>query len=100
MKRTTVFLEEDLQRELKIVAEYKQMPAASVLRDALDQYLRAERKKRDRKLRFLAIGRSGTRTTADRHEELLWKDLEPHEKSAKAGKGSRRRVRKTPGTHS
>jgi predicted transcriptional regulator len=78
MKRTTVFLEEELQRELKIVAEYKRLPAASVLRDALDQYLRAERKKRGRKLRFVAVGRSGTKTTADRHEELLWKDLEPH----------------------
>ena len=93
MKRTTVFLEEELQRELKIVAAYKQLPAASVLRDALDQYLRAERKRRDRKLGFLAIGRSGTRTTADRHEDLLWKDLEPHGKPAKAGKGSRRRAR-------
>ena len=87
MKRTTVFLDERLQRELKIVAEYRRVPAASVLRDALDQYLGAERKKRDRKLRFLAIGRSGTRTTADRHEELLWKELEPHETPAKAGTG-------------
>jgi predicted transcriptional regulator len=93
MKRTTVFLEEELQRELKIVAEYKRLPAASVLRDALDQYLRAERKKRDRKLRFLAVGRSGTKTTADRHEELLWKDLEPHGKTARAAKKSGQRGR-------
>jgi predicted transcriptional regulator len=93
MKRTTIFLEEELQRELKIVAEYKRLPAASVLRDALDQYLRAERKKRDRKLRFLAVGRSGTKTTADRHEELLWKDLEPHGKPAGAAKKTRRHGR-------
>jgi predicted transcriptional regulator len=93
MKRTTVFLDEELQREMKIVAEYKRLPAASILRDALDQYLRAEGKKRDRKLRFLAVGRSGTKTTADRHEELLWKDLEPHGKPIRAAKKSGRRGR-------
>jgi predicted transcriptional regulator len=91
MKRTTVFMEEDLQRELKIVADYKKVPAASVLRDALDQYLRGERKRRAHTLRFIAVGRSGTKTTADRHEELLWKDLEPHGKARQTGKRSRRR---------
>ncbi len=93
MKRTTVFLEEELQRELKIVAGYKGLPAASVLRDALDQYLRAERKKRGRKLRFLAVGRSGTRTTAERHEQLLWRDLEPHGGPLRTPKKTGRRGR-------
>ncbi len=91
MKRTTVFLEEDLQRELRIIADYKKVPAASILREALDQYLHGERGRRARTLRFLAVGRSGTRKTADRHEELLWKDLEPHGEAARPGKRSRRR---------
>jgi metal-responsive CopG/Arc/MetJ family transcriptional regulator len=86
MKRTTVFLEEDLQRELKIVAQYKGVPAASVLRDAIDEYLRAERKRRPRALSIMAIGRSSRRDTAERHEELLWKDLSPHGGSPKPRK--------------
>ena len=91
MKRTTIFLEEELQREIKIVAEYKGVPAASVLRDAIHDYLRAERKRRPRTLSIMAIGRSGRRDIADRHEELLWKDLTPHGGSPKPAKTKRPR---------
>lgn len=91
MKRTTIFLEEQLQRELKIVAEYKGVPAASVLRDALDEYLRAERTRRPRSLSFMAVGRSGREDIAERHEEILWKGLGPHSPSPKPKRAKRRR---------
>lgn len=91
MKRTTVFLDEELQRELKIVAEYKGVPVASVLRDALDEYLRGERKRRPQTLSFLAIGRSGLKDIAERHEEILWKRLEPHSPSPQPKKTKRSR---------
>ena len=91
MKRTTVFLEEELQRELKMVAEYKGVPAASVLRDAVDEYLRAERKRRPRTLSILGIGRGSGNNIAERHEELLWQDLTPHGGSPKPRKARRPR---------
>jgi predicted transcriptional regulator len=83
MKRTTVFLDEEAQRELRLLAERENAPAASLLREAVDQYLTARRQKPRKPLRFLAAGRSGTRTTAARHEELLFRDLEPHGKARK-----------------
>jgi hypothetical protein len=78
MKRTTVFLEEEAERELRLVAERKGVPAASVLREAIDRYLGEERRKTPRPLRFLAAGHSGTRKTAEREEDLVFRDLKPH----------------------
>jgi len=78
MKRTTVFLDEEVQRELRFVAERRGEPAANVLREAVDQYLEGQRKKRPRAPRFIAAGRSGTRKTAQNHEEIVFRDLEPH----------------------
>ncbi len=78
MKRTTVFLEEESERELRLIAERKGVAAASVLREAIDRYLGEERRKTPRPLRFLAAGRSGTRKTAQREEDFVFRDLEPH----------------------
>jgi hypothetical protein len=78
MKRTTVFLEEGAERELRLIAGRRGVAAASVLREAIDHYLGEERKKTPRPLRFLAAGRSGTRKTTQREEDLVFRDLEPH----------------------
>ena len=78
MKRTTVFLDEAAERDLRLLAERKGVAAASVLREAIDRYLGEERRKTPRLLRFLAAGRSGTRKTAERQEDLVFRDLEPH----------------------
>jgi predicted DNA-binding protein len=78
MKRTTVFLEERVERDLRLVATRKGVPAASLVREALERFLEKETQIATRSLRFVASGRSGSRSTADRHEEILWRDLEPH----------------------
>jgi ribbon-helix-helix protein len=83
MKRTTVFLEEQAEQELRILAERDSVPAASLLREAVDQYLVARRRKAKTSLGFLAAGRSGSRTTAENHEELLFQDLRANGPSAK-----------------
>lgn len=92
MKRTTVFLEEEAERELRLVAERKGVPAASVLREAIDRYLGGERRKTPRPLRFLAAGRSGTRRTAQRQEDIVFRDLEPHAVAPKTRRKSSRKV--------
>ncbi len=78
MKRTTVFLDEEAEQDLRLLAERKGVPAASVLREAIDRYLGEERRKTGLPVRFLAVGRSGTRTTSERQEKLVFRDLEPH----------------------
>jgi hypothetical protein len=79
MKRTTIFLDEALERDLQLMASRERRPMASLVREALATYVANHRTARVPKLSFLGIGTSGHRDTADRHEELLWRDLAPHE---------------------
>lgn len=76
MKRTTIFLDEDLERRLRDAARRDGRPAAGLVREALDTYL-AAREARGTPLPPIA-GRftSGQADTADRVDELLWTD--PH----------------------
>jgi predicted transcriptional regulator len=76
MKRTTVFLEEDVQAELAALARRRGKPVATLVREALRRYVKSAGR-RNTGLRFVAIGRSGKRDTAERHEELLFQDLRP-----------------------
>jgi hypothetical protein len=92
MKRTTIFLEEAADRELRLVAERKGVAAARVLREAIDRYLGEERRKTPRSLRFLAAGRSGTRKTAQRQEDFVFRDLEPHAATAKTRRKPSRKL--------
>ena len=85
VKRTTVFLAEDAERDLKSLAARQGEPVASLIREAIDEYL-ASRKKERRALGFVAAARSGRDDVATRHEELLWMDLAPHGESATARK--------------
>lgn len=89
MKRTTVFLDEGLEREMRSMAESRGKPVASLVREALGRYVAFETKRRP-PLRFLAAGRSGKSDTAERHEELLFRDLTPHGKSPRQTRRSRR----------
>jgi predicted transcriptional regulator len=77
MKRTTVFLEEAIERDVRAIAERRGVPASLVVREALERYVSAERRK-SRPLGFVAAGRSGRRDVAERHEDLLFGDLRPH----------------------
>jgi hypothetical protein len=89
MKRTTLFLEEGTERELHLLAQREKLPVAALVRDALGRYLDEAKRGKGLRLRFLAAGRSGHHDTAERAEELLWADLQPHS----SGPRGRTRVR-------
>jgi len=77
MKRTTVFLYETLECDLKALARQQGRPVADMIREAITDYVAREKEKARRPLRFVAIGRSDHSDTAERHEELLFTGPEP-----------------------
>lgn len=78
MKRTTLFVEESVEHELHTLARRKGVPVSALVRESLARYLTEQNRSRTFALRFLAQGRSGRQDIAERHEELLWRDLGPH----------------------
>ena len=89
MKRTTVFLHEPTECDLKALASEQGRPVAELVREALVEYVGRHTAKARRPLRFVGIGRSGHTDTAERHEELLFADVAPHG-AARAGVPRRR----------
>jgi len=87
MKRTTIFVPESLERDLQLYAQREQQTVASVVREALAEYL-ATRLPAASLPSFTAIGRSGRKDTASRHEDLLWRD--PHKNPSPASSGGYR----------
>ena len=78
MKRTTIFIPETLERDLQLYARRAGRPVASVVREAVAQYLSHA----DAGVglpSFAGIGASGRTDTADRHEELVFAGLRPHD---------------------
>ncbi len=75
MKRTTIFIEEGIERELRLVARRRGRSVAAIVRDAIAREVAAEVRP---PLSFIGVGDSGRRDVAERHEEFLWKALEPH----------------------
>jgi len=77
MKRTTIFIPESLERDLQLYARRAGRPVASVVREAVEQYL--THASADAGLpSFAGIGASGKSDGAERHEALLFRGLEPH----------------------
>lgn len=74
MKRTTIFVDESLERELQAIAAREQRPVASLVREAIAAYVAA--RPGVQRLSFESAGRSGRSDVASRHEDLLWR--EPH----------------------
>ena len=72
MKRTTIFIEPQLERELQALARRSGRPMAAIVREAVAQYVAADRERRPSRLGFVASGRSGRRDIAERHEDLLF----------------------------
>ena len=72
MKRTTVFADESILRQLREVAKRENSTVAEVTRKALSEYVSRRRSKRSR-LSLIGIGRSGRKDVAERAEELLRK---------------------------
>ncbi len=87
MKRTTIFIDEQLESELRDLAHRKKRPVAAEVRDALARHVTEERAAGPPSLSFVAIGRSGRRDTAERHEELVFARLRPR---ARRPRGKRR----------
>jgi hypothetical protein len=78
MKRTTVFIDESIEADLRALARRQQRPVAALVREAVEQYVVAGRQAGPARPGFVAIGRSGFGDTAERHEEMLFADLAPH----------------------
>jgi hypothetical protein len=97
MKRTTLFLDPELEQDLKRLAVREGRSTASVVREALVAYCATRLQEPAPRPRFVAIGRSGHRTTATSHEDLLWTDLEPHGDQAPRPRAPRRVPRRRPG---
>jgi predicted transcriptional regulator len=72
MKRTTLFIDPQLERELQALARRDGRPMAALVREAVAQYVAAAREQGSARLGFIAVGRSGRADIADRHEELLF----------------------------
>lgn len=71
MKRTTLFIDEGMERDLQALARRRAVPVSELVRESLGQYLAAENQKQGFTLRFLGRGRSGRKDIAEGHEDLL-----------------------------
>ena len=78
MKRTTIFVPESLERDLQLLANRARKPTAVVVREALAEYV-AKRRPARALPSFVGAFSSGHSDTAERHEELLFANLAPHE---------------------
>jgi plasmid stability protein len=91
MKRTTIFIDEGIERELRLVARRRGRSVAAVVREAIAREVAAEAR---RPLSFVGAGDSGRHDVAERHEQLLFEALEPHSvakpRGAKRGQFRRR----------
>ena len=89
MKRTTVFLDESLEKELQVLARERGTAVASLVREALSAYVATA--KAAPTLSFIGAGASGRSDVAERHEHLLWR--EPHADSPRKDRRTRRKAR-------
>jgi hypothetical protein len=88
MKRTTIFVPEDLERDLQLYARRDGRPAASLVREALAGYI-ARRRQEQPLPAFAGQFASGRADTADRHDELLFRSLGPHDDRPRAPRSRR-----------
>jgi hypothetical protein len=77
MKRTTIFVPEALERDLQLCAERDGKPVAALFREAVAAYL-AGRRSATGLPSFAGAFDSGRADTAERHEEMVFRDLMPH----------------------
>jgi hypothetical protein len=90
MKRTTIFVPESLERDLQLYASRRKKPTAAVVREALAEYL--SRRQATRTLpSFTGAFSSGRADTVDRHEEILFRKLAPHNSRPVARKSRAKR---------
>ena len=73
MKRTTIFADESLIKELKDLSKEENRSVAEIVREAMAKYIRQKRRSK-KKLSFIGISNSGRKDIAETHENLLWKE--------------------------
>ena len=93
MKRTTIFLPESLERDLQGEARRTGKALASVVREALVEYVVSRQQKGTRTLSFVACGAGDRTDIAERHEELLWPSPDQDASPASPRKTVRRKAR-------
>jgi hypothetical protein len=71
MKRTTIFADDEVLRQLRAIAKRENVTLSAVIRRALERYV--SRRPRKRRLSLIVIGRSGRHDVAEHAEELLGK---------------------------
>jgi hypothetical protein len=79
MKRTTIFIPETLERDLQLYARREGRAVASVVREAVERYLTGAAAAGVRLPSFAGVAASGRRDIAERHEEILFGALQPHD---------------------
>ena len=67
-----------MRRELKALARRQSRPAAALVREAILRLLEAEASRERAVPGFLGIGASGHHDVAERHEALVFRQLQPH----------------------
>jgi hypothetical protein len=72
MKRTTIFADPALLAEVKALSIEQGSSVAQVVREALTEHI-ARKRAAPKRLSFVDAGRSGRRSVAERHEQLLWR---------------------------
>ncbi len=83
MKRTTIFLPEQVEKDLHHYARLDNRPTASLVREALEDYV-AKRSTPQSLPSFAGQFASGHRDTAENHDDVLFKTLTPHGLEPKA----------------
>jgi hypothetical protein len=78
MKRTTIFIPETLERDLQLYARRQGRAVAAVVREAVERYL-VNAQTAAALPSFAGVGASGRSDIAGRHEEILFRELEPHD---------------------
>ena len=93
MKRTTVFLPETLERELQLCARQEGRPTAALVREALAEYV-ARHRPAPGLPSFVAAFASRHTDTAERHEDLIFRTLTPHDGTGTLPAPTRRPTRR------
>ncbi|MGH7884780.1 MAG: CopG family transcriptional regulator [Thermodesulfobacteriota bacterium] len=70
MKRSTIFLDEQLETDIKYIAKVKKRKVSHIIREALFEYVAKE--KQSSKPSFIGIGSSGIKNISETHEETLF----------------------------
>ncbi|MGB7293610.1 MAG: ribbon-helix-helix protein, CopG family [Thermodesulfobacteriota bacterium] len=70
MKRSTIFIDEDLEADIKHLARVTGKKVSHLIREALKEYVNKSKSKNEHL--FVGIGRSGEKDISESYEDRLW----------------------------